>query len=351
MVFLQTQRRCLVAGGSGFIGSNLCRNLLDSGYIVDCIDNLSTGRMESVADLMERPNFHFFERDVADGGVSDEFGVHPYSEIYHLACPTGVPNISRLGNLMLLASSVGTMNLLEVAKNSGAKFLFASTAEIYGDPEVFPQPESYNGNVDPVGPRSAYEEAKRFGEAMTSYFGRRLGIEAFIVRIFNTYGPGMSPSDQRVIPQMLKCLIRNEPVPIYGEGSHNRTFLHVRDLLAGFRTVMAEGKAGEVYNIGSSRQMTIRQLYEVALQVTGRFAPALYSPPFIEDHHGRLPDTSKLQALGWRQEITLEDGLRESFQVFCRELGAEEHASSDAKRLNIPRPQSASRTCGKEARV
>ncbi len=316
----KVNKRCLVAGGAGFIGNNLCRYFINRGWQVDCIDNLSTGRLESISDLIGKPGFQFLKMDVADAKACRRLLRRQYAEVYHLACPTGVPNISRMGDVMLLASSLGTIHLLKIARRSKAKFLFASTAEIYGDPEIFPQTESYNGNVDPVGPRSAYEEGKRFGEAMTRHFGKQYGIDAFIVRIFNTYGPGMSPKDERVIPQMLRSLVEGRPVRIYGDGSQNRTFLHIEDLIEGFRRLMSAGTPGEVYNIGSRRQLTIRELYTMAVNATGRRQPAAFTEHFIEDHRGRLPDTSKLEALGWRQQISLEDGLRESFAKFVHEI-------------------------------
>lgn len=317
--------RCLVAGGAGFIGNNLCRDLLARGVGVDCVDDLSTGRLESVEDLVGRPGFRFLRASVAEANIVTRLGDRRYGTVYHLACPTGVPNIGPLGDRMLLASSAGTINLLEIARRSRARFLFASTAEVYGDPEVSPQPESYTGNVDPVGPRSAYEEGKRFGEAATRHFSRQFGIDAFIVRIFNTYGPGMSPHDRRVIPQMLLALINGSPMRIYGDGSQNRTFLHIDDLLEGFRRILAFGTPGEVYNAGSSRQVTMRQLRELAMAATARYVPVEYLHHFIEDHHGRLPDVAKLSALGWRQEVELESGLRDSYDAFLRDLAPSGH--------------------------
>lgn len=312
--------RCLVAGGAGFIGSNLVRSLLDGGTQVDCVDDLSTGRLSNIADLNSNPNFRFIKLDVSDADKCRRQLRRDYSEIYHLACPTGVPNIEILGEEMLLASSSGTYNLLNVARRTGARFLFTSTAEAYGDPQVFPQAESYSGNVDPVGPRSAYEEAKRFGEAMTCYYGRKHGIDVRVVRIFNTYGPRMSPDDQRVIPQMIGSLINGEPVVIFGDGSQTRTFLHVNDLVAGLLLVMQRGGDGEVYNIGGSIQVSVKGLFEAVKQATGLRGTARFQKHFISDHRGRWPDTSKIEALGWRQKIGLHDGLCEMYAEFLRTL-------------------------------
>lgn len=316
----RNRNRCLIAGGAGFVGANLSRYLLDHGAEVDCVDNLSTGRLANVADLRRRPGFNFIDLDVTDGDGCERLLRRRYTHVYHLACPTGVPNIALMGDQMLLASSIGTFNLLKIARRSGAKFLFTSTAEVYGDPQVFPQAETYPGNVDPVGPRSAYEEGKRFGEAMTRFLGRKYEIDAFVVRIFNTYGPGMSPSDQRVIPQMLSSMIEGKPVRIFGDGSQNRTFLHIEDLIGGLTAVMDRGEPGEVYNVGGSEQVTIRQLFQLVRSVTGLKATAKLTKHFIADHRGRCPDTSKVEALGWRQNVSLADGIRESYVRFLEEL-------------------------------
>ncbi|MCT7374058.1 NAD-dependent epimerase/dehydratase family protein [Chelativorans salis] len=326
--------RCLVAGGAGFIGSNLCRHLLKDGISVDVVDDLSTGRMENIAELRQNPSFRFIKGDVADENICQRLPHRRYSQVYHLACPTGVPNIELLGEKMLLASSAGTLNLLKVAQRSRAKFLFASTAEAYGDPQVFPQPETYAGNVDPIGPRSPYEEGKRFGEALTRYFGQKHGIDTYIVRIFNTYGPGMSPTDQRVIPQMLARLIQKKPVVIYGDGSQTRTFLYVDDLLAGFRLVIERGEPGAAYNIGGSDPVTIRDLLETVKKASGLTGRGVHKQHFIEDHRGRWPDTAKVRALGWRPKVSLEQGIRRIHQDFCEEVGL--HTSTSRSKTEAP---------------
>ncbi len=287
---------------------------------VDCVDDLSTGRQSNINDLKSDPSFRFIRFDISNAEQCARLLRRHYSEIYHLACPTGVPNIEILGEEMLLSSSAGTYNLLKVAKRTGAKFLFTSTAEAYGDPQVFPQPESYAGNVDPVGPRSAYEEAKRFGEAMTRYYGRKHGLDVRIIRIFNTYGTRMSPDDQRVIPQMIGSLINGEPVSIYGDGSQTRTFMHVDDLVRGLLLVMDRGANGEVYNIGGSKQLTIKQLFDAVKKATGLRGSAVFQKHFISDHRGRWPDTSKVERLGWKQKVSLDEGLREIYAEFLAAL-------------------------------
>lgn len=304
--------RCLIAGGAGFLGTNLARRLLEQGASVDCADNFSTGRKANVADLARYPKFRFLKLDIADSGSCNRLLRRRYSHVYNLACPTGVPNIALLGEEMLMTSSVGTLNLLKVARRSKARYLFASTAEAYGDPEIFPQPETYVGKVDPVGPRSPYEEGKRFGEALTRFWGRKHNVDVRIVRIFNTYGPAMSPDDQRVIPQMLSRLIAGKPVSIYGDGGQTRTFLHVDDLVSGLLTVMEKGESAEVYNIGGATQITIRDLFKLVKTATGLAGKAVFEKHFIADHRGRWPDTAKIEALGWRQQVALADGIRQS---------------------------------------
>ncbi|MGX5802951.1 NAD-dependent epimerase/dehydratase family protein [Bradyrhizobium sp. Arg314] len=306
--------RCLIAGGAGCLGTNLARRLLDQGAHVDVVDNLSTGRQANVDQLSRHRNFGFIKMDVADPAICRRLQRRRYSHVYNLACPTGVPNIKRLGEQMLMASSAGTLNLLKIARRCKAKYLFASTAEAYGDPDVFPQVETYVGRVDPVGPRSPYEEGKRFGEALTRFWGGKYGVEVRIVRIFNTYGPAMSPKDQRVIPRMLTRLIAGQPVPIYGDGTQTRTFLHVDDLVNGLLTVVEKGNSGEVYNVGGDEQITVRDLFSAVKKATGLSGEAAFRDHFIEDHRGRWPDTTKLRALGWRPNIPLEAGIRQSYQ-------------------------------------
>ncbi|UCI26465.1 NAD-dependent epimerase/dehydratase family protein [Mesorhizobium sp. B2-8-5] len=313
--------RCLIAGGAGCLGTNLARRLLDQGAQVDVVDNLSTGRQANVDQLSRHPNFGFIKMDIADPAICRRLQRRRYSHVYNLACPTGVPNIKRLGEQMLMASSAGTLNLLKITRRCKAKYLFASTAEAYGDPDVFPQPETYVGRVDPVGPRSPYEEGKRFGEALTRFWGGKYGIEVRIVRIFNTYGPAMSPKDQRVIPQMLTRLIAGQPVPIYGDGTQTRTFLHVDDLVNGLLTVVEKGVSGEVYNVGGDEQITVRDLFTTVKKATGLAGEAAFREHFIEDHRGRWPDTTKLRALGWRPNISLEAGIRQSYQDLLRAMG------------------------------
>ena len=303
----------LVAGGAGFVGSNLIKRLLSHGLRVHCVDNFSTGYQAAIVEFEKLAQFKSFRGDITDSHFMSHFGDHDYAEIYNLACPTGVPNIAPLGEAMLLTSSIGSLNLLRLARNSGAKYLFASTAEIYGDPEVVPQIETYNGNVDPVGPRSAYEEGKRFGEALTAQFARKYSLDARIIRVFNTYGPKMSPHDTRVIPQMLSRMALQEPVTIYGNGSNTRSFLHVSDLIDGFLTTMKRRQRGEVYNIGGEDEVAILALFKICQRVTGYNRKPIFRSHFIDDHKRRLPGTERIRSLGWKPRIGVEEGIASSY--------------------------------------
>lgn len=307
------EKPVLVAGGAGFIGSNLVSWLLERGREVHCIDNYVTGTPSANARHLANRKFRMFDADIIDEQFVSGLSHFGYSEIYNLACPTGVPNNRRLGEAMLLTSADGSLNLLRLARTTGAKYLFTSTAEAYGDPLVFPQHESYTGNVDPVGPRSPYEEGKRFAEALTALYARQHGVDARTVRVFNTYGVNMALSDTRVIPSMLLSMATGKPVVIYGDGTNTRSFLYVTDLLEGFALVMADRQAGDVFNIGGETEMPVNELFETCRKVTGSRVRPDYQPHFIDDHRRRLPDTGKVRALGWKPKISLEEGLALSF--------------------------------------
>lgn len=308
---IKVLKKILVTGGAGFVGSNLCKHLIKQGYIVDCVDNLITGRRDSIDELDEHKSFRFFETCISDPEFVSTFQDQDYDEIFHLACPTGVPNIAPMAEEMLVTCSTGTDNVLKVARHCNAKLVYTSSAEVYGDPQVFPQTESYNGNVDPIGPRSAYEEGKRFSEALVSMYAKKYQTPAKIVRIFNTFGSGMSPEDTRVIPQFLKQIRLGKKITIYGDGEQNRAHMHVNDLIQGLTLVIAEGTPGEVYNIGGSKQLTIRELAELLDALTPMPVEIEYRPHFIEDHGGRLPDTTKVRELGWVPNISTAEGLLE----------------------------------------
>jgi nucleoside-diphosphate-sugar epimerase len=300
----------LVTGSAGFIGSNLTRILLDEGHTVVAVDNFVTGSRENIEKLKPEPRLSFKELDIGDPAFADLSPTIRFDEIYHLACPTGVPNLVTRAEEMLHTCSFGTYNILNRARRDGAKVLFTSTAEMYGQPERFPQDETYNGNVDPLGKRSPYEEGKRFSESILAMYVRKHGVNARVVRVFNTYGPGMSLQDERVIPHFLKCIVEEKPLRIYGDGSQTRSHLFVTDLLAGLRVAMEKGTAGEAYNCGGGNPIPIRELAELLMRLSGYGKGIEYREHFIEDHRGRLPGVAKIEALGWKQTISLEEGLR-----------------------------------------
>lgn len=303
-------QKVLITGVGGFIGSNLARMLLNEGHAVFGVDNLITGTHENVERLSAHASFTFSGTDICAPDFQDVFpGVH-FDEIYHLACPTGVPNLVTLAEEMLHTCSLGTYNVLDRARKDGAKVLFTSTAEMYGQPEQFPQLETYNGNVDPLGKRSPYEEGKRFSESILATYVRKYDLNARVVRVFNTYGPGMSLNDERVIPHFLKCIFEGRPLRIYGDGSQTRSHLYVTDLLGGLRIAMEKGVPGEAYNCGGGNPIPIKELAELLIRLTAHEHGIEYKEHFIEDHRGRLPGVGKIEALGWKQIISLEEGLQ-----------------------------------------
>lgn len=319
----------LVTGGAGFIGSNVCRSLLLEGHRVHSVDNYITGSRENVAALSPHDNFTFYEFDIANPAFATLFS-EKIDFVYHLACPTGVPNLTVLATEMLHACSYGMFNVLDLAKSHEAKMLFTSTAEIYGQPQVSPQTEEYTGNVHPMGIRSAYEEGKRFSESCLAAYVRYHGLDARVVRVFNTYGPGMSLRDRRVIPQFISSVQQGEPLRIYGDGSQTRTHLFVDDLIRGLHLAMHAGKPGEVYNVGGESPMTVRDLAELVIALTGHPAGIEYEPHFIEDHTNRRPHTEKIQSLGWTQTVPIAVGLQRLIDLHIAPRAVVENAVAEA---------------------
>jgi len=299
----------LVAGAAGFIGSHISRVLLNEGHRVIGVDNFVTGRRSNITAL-ESDNFVFYEADIADPAFHALFEGEHIEYIYHLACPTGVPNLRILAHEMLRACSSGMFNILDLARAHNARVLFTSTAEMYGQPEKSPQDEEYYGNVNPLGERSAYEEGKRFSEAMLAAYVRLYGLNARVVRVFNTYGPNMWLEDRRVIPQFIKSILAEEPLAVYGDGSQTRSHLYVDDLVRGLQIVMEHGVPGEAYNVGSETPMTVHDLALLISELSGHTAGIEFKPHFIEDHRQRRPSVEKVKQLGWRQEVPLQEGLK-----------------------------------------
>ena len=317
----------VVAGGAGFIGSHISRRLLDEGHSVYCIDNLITGSKDNIVKLIENPKFTFIQQDIAQSldQVTDRFSEVNY--IFHLASPAS-PNVNSQRSYMsypietLLVNSLGTYNLLELAKKHSASFLYASTSEVYGNPSVSPQPESYFGNVNPNGPRSVYDEAKRFGEAMVFGYRRKLGLNARIVRIFNTYGPYMQKDDGRVVSNFINQALLNVPMTIYGEGSQTRSFCYVSDMVDGLmRAMMTQGTDGEVINLGNPDE---RKISDIAVLIKDMVNAKYQSHSEIvhealpaDDPQMRKPDITKAKnVLQWEPKISLEEGLAATIEYF-----------------------------------
>lgn len=308
----------LVTGAAGFVGSSMSKRLLEEGHNVYGIDNLITGSWSNIQMLKTFPNFSFSHMDINDASaLMRKTSSEIFHEIYHFACPTGVPNIKKYGEEMMRTCSTGTENVLCIAKQHNAPLVYTSSAEVYGDPEKFPQAEEYNGNVDPVGERSTYEEGKRFGEMLVRLYADKYGVDAKIVRIFNSYGPLMSRSDTRLIPNLLKKVNAGEPMIVYGDGEQTRTHQFVTDLLNGLQIVMAKGESATPYNIGGNKQMTINEMIQTLGSVLGRELEIEYREHYIEDHGGREPDVARIEKLGWSSTVSLSEGLNEMCSAFC----------------------------------
>lgn len=305
----------LVTGAAGCIGSNLCLTLLNRGDYVVGIDNFITGQKKNIEELRKHPRFSFFEHDIANQWPHILVqSVTNVSQIYHLACPTGVPNLTRLAEEMIDTCSTGTKNVLEYARKTGSRVIFTSSSEVYGDPKESPQKVSYTGNVNPTGLRSPYEEGKRFSESLCAMYGRKYHVDVRIVRVFNTYGPRMSMKDERVIPVLLQQAFSNKPLTIHGDGTQIRTFCYVDDLVNALTTVMEDGVAGSVYNAGSDKQVTIHYLATMIQKITKSTATVVSISRPSHDHQSRLPDLSELKKLGWKLTVPLTAGLEKTIQ-------------------------------------
>jgi nucleoside-diphosphate-sugar epimerase len=297
----------VVTGGAGFVGSHLCRSLLDAGLSVLCVDNLLTGSDRNIASLRDRSGFEFLQRDASEGLDTD---LHA-SFIYHLASPASVPDYLSHPLETLRVNSVGTHAMLELARRSEGKLLYASTSEIYGDPLVHPQRETYWGNVNSVGIRACYDEGKRFGEALTMQYARGEGVDARIVRIFNTYGPHSRPDDGRIIPNFVTQAMKREPITIYGDGTQTRSFCYVDDLVRGLVSAMtAKNTTGEVFNLGNPRELTVREVADAIARQLGSDAGIVFRPLPQDDPSRRQPDITKARShLGWEPAVPFDEGI------------------------------------------
>jgi dTDP-glucose 4,6-dehydratase len=294
----------LVTGGAGFLGSHLCESLLHDGHRVICVDNLDTGSLRNIEHIRENA-FVFINHDMIEHLEIDE----QIDFVYHLASPASPIDYLRLPLHTLKVGSYGTHNALGLAKRKRARFLLASTSEVYGDPKIHPQPESYWGNVNPIGPRGVYDEAKRYAEAMTMAYHRQQGVDTCIVRIFNTYGPRMRPHDGRAIPTFLRQALEAKPLTVFGDGSQTRSFCYVDDLVRGLRLLMLSDEHLPV-NIGNPREFTLLELAEKVLEATGSSSEIVFEALPVDDPQVRRPDITRArEELGWSPEVELEEGL------------------------------------------
>jgi dTDP-glucose 4,6-dehydratase len=303
--------RVLVTGGAGFLGSHFCDALLAQGHSVVCADNLLTGSLQNIAHLRNEPRFEFREQDVCR---LFDFGKVDY--VFHLASPASPVDYLKHAIETLQVGSIGTMNCLELAKKYGAKFLISSTSECYGDPLEHPQKETYWGHVNPIGPRSVYDEAKRFAEATTMAYHRYHQVDTHIVRIFNTYGPRLQLNDGRVISNFMKQALRGEDLTVYGSGSQTRSFCYVSDEVAGI-LALSNSDEREPTNIGNPDEFTILECAQVVLEVTGSKSKIRYEALPQDDPQQRCPDITKAKRLlGWEPKIDLRTGLQMSLEYF-----------------------------------
>jgi len=305
-------KRAVITGGAGFLGSHLCERLLAEGYEVICVDNLITGRTENIAHLLDRPDFQFLQHD-----VSKPFEIEgPVDRVLHFASPASTIDYLELPIQTLKVGSLGTHNTLGLAKAKRARYLLASTSEVYGDPKEHPQKETYWGHVNPVGPRGVYDEAKRFAEAMAMAYHRAHGLEVRIVRIFNTYGPRMRVRDGRVVPAFIPQALAGEPITVFGEGKQTRSFCFVSDLVEGIWRLLGSDLTTPV-NIGNPHEMTILEFAETIRDAVGSRSPIVFKPLPVDDPQTRQPDITLARTLlGWEPQVRLREGLESTIQYF-----------------------------------
>ena len=304
----------VVTGGAGFLGSHLCDVLVAEGFRVICVDNLETGSLQNVEHL-RGDAFTFLHHDLTGHlEVSEDVDL-----VFHLASPASPIDYLRLPLQTLKVGSYGTHNALGLAKWKRARFLLASTSEVYGDPAVHPQPETYWGNVNPIGPRGVYDEAKRYAEALTMAYHRQQGVDTCIVRIFNTYGTRMRPYDGRAIPTFIRQAHANDPITVFGDGSQTRSFCYVDDLVRGLLLLARSGEHLPV-NIGNPQELTLLELAETVIRVTGSKSEIVFEALPVDDPQVRQPDITRArQLLGWEPKVSLEDGLRRMLETNERE--------------------------------
>jgi UDP-glucuronate decarboxylase len=308
-------KKVFIAGGAGFLGSFLCDYYLDKGYEVHCADNLSTASEQNIAHLKNNKNFKFYKIDIAQP-LPEEILNTKYKNVLNMASPASPPHYQRLAIETLQVGSQGTLNMLELTRKSGARFFHASTSEVYGDPEIHPQPESYWGKVHSYGPRSMYDEAKRYAEALIYAYRNKYQLSTCIGRFFNTYGPRMDAKDGRVVSNFIVQALEGKPLTIYGKGNHTRSFCYVEDLVKGIATLIDSGEEGPI-NLGNPGEFTIKELAEKVISKTKSKSELTYLPLPGDDPTQRKPDISLAQEkLGWAPEISLDEGLDKTIEYF-----------------------------------
>jgi nucleoside-diphosphate-sugar epimerase len=310
--------RVVVSGGAGFLGSHLCRALLARGEEVVCVDNLVTGNEANIAELMVERRFTFILHDVTTHLIVPG----DVDAVMHLASPASPKDFTEIPIKILKVGSLGTHNLLGLARARGARFFLASTSEVYGDPLVHPQVETYWGNVNPVGPRGVYDESKRFAEAMTMAYHRQHGVDVRIVRIFNTYGPFFRPDDGRVVSNFVMQALQGKPITLYGDGSQTRSFTYVDDEIRGFLALLDSDYVGPV-NIGNPTEFTVAELADLVLELTSSSSTLIHEPLPVDDPTRRRPDiTLARSVLGWEPQVELREGLARTIEWFRTKISS-----------------------------
>lgn len=310
--------RVLITGAAGFIGSHLCDRFIKEGFDVVGIDNFLTGSPDNIQHLLEHKRFKFIHYNV----VNYVFLEGSFDMVLHFACPASPVDYLTHPIHTMKVDSLGTMNTLGFARLKRARYIFASTSEVYGNPQVHPQPETYWGHVNPIGPRSVYDESKRFSEAMCMAYYREHGVDVRVLRIFNTYGPRMRTADGRVVPNFITQALRNEPITVYGRGEQTRSFCFIDDLVEGvFRASVKDGLAGEVINLGNPEEIKVLDLANLVIELTGSNSSIVFKPLPQDDPMRRCPDITKAKKiLGWSPKVSLKDGLTCTVEWFREKL-------------------------------
>ena len=321
----RSKPRALVTGGAGFLGSHLCKRLLSEGYSVLCMDNLRTGALENIAHLLQgRADFEYVDRDVSTYiNVPGEI-----DEIYHFASPASPKDFARIPIPILKVGALGTYNSLGLALAKGARFMLASSSEVYGDPLVHPQTEDYWGNVNPIGLRGVYDEAKRYAEAMTMAYRRHHRLETRIVRIFNTYGPRMRVDDGRMIPNFVTQVLSGKPLTVHGDGTQTRSIQYVDDLIEGVFRLMKSSESRPV-NLGNPVEMSVREVAEMIIEMSGRECELVHMPLPEDDPKRRCPEIRRAkETLGWEPRVPAREGLRRTLEWFAERLAGRQEVPS-----------------------